>query len=81
MLVQHPQLVLPIERLLVASALPVAMVIHSWGLSGALGMDLVPFPAMIIGCCIYALCMQPLPTSFQKPVLNVHSDKERIVSR
>ena len=67
-LIRHAQVVPPVERLLLATAMPVAMAIQSWGIIGAVGMDIVAFPVMAIGCGLYALCMQPLPSSFQRPV-------------
>lgn len=65
-LLQFPEIALPMERLLIAIALPIAMAVQSWGLSAAVGIEMVPFSTMVIGCILYAMCMQPLPTSFQK---------------
>jgi len=66
LLVKHPGLVIPMERLLIACALPLATVVCSWGLASAVGVDSAPFPTMLVGCVLYALCMQPLQTSFLK---------------
>lgn len=58
-------LTISVERLLFATTLPVGMVVLSLGTSSAVGINLAPFVAMVIGCVLYSTLMRPTPSSFQ----------------
>ncbi|CAD7699316.1 unnamed protein product [Ostreobium quekettii] len=65
---RYPMVVLAMERLLLSSSLVLGLVVQGFGAAGAVGIDTAPFYMAALGCVLYALCMLPLPSSFEKKV-------------
>lgn len=70
---RYPVVVLALERLLLVSSLVIGLVVQTFGIAGAIGIDTAPFYMVVMGCSLYALCMLPLPSSFEKTVGALHA--------